>query len=92
MDRNPARRGLLLTLKEVSVTAVIALAFSLTVYVTPASAGAMFAAPLCGDGAAPDYGFTNDRQQAHWTVDWQAYASEQAVDEVDAILDQLNAD
>jgi hypothetical protein len=31
-------------------------------------------------------------QQAHWTVDWQNYVSEQAVTEVDVILDQLNAD
>jgi hypothetical protein len=31
-------------------------------------------------------------QQAHWTVDWQGYASEQAVTEVDAILDRLNGD
>ena len=68
------------------------LAFSLSVYFTPASAGAIFAAPLCGDGSAPDYGFTYDLQQAHWTVDWQDYVSEQAVTEVDAVLDRLNED
>jgi len=68
------------------------LAFSLSVYFTPASAGAIFAAPLCGAGSAPDYGFTYDLQQAHWTVNWQNYATENAVIEVDTILDQLNAD
>ena len=47
---------------------------------------------LCGDGSAPDYGFTYDLQQAHWTVDWQDYASENAVTEVDAVLDRLNED
>ncbi len=90
VDRNTARRGI--TLIAVSVTAVMVLAFSLSVYFTPASAGAVFAAPLCGDGSAPDYGFTYDLQQAHWTVDWQGYVSEQAVTEVDAVLDRLNGD
>ena len=90
MDRNTARRGI--TLIVVGVTAVMVLAFSLSVYFSPASAGANFATPLCGDGSAPDYGFTYDLQQAHWTVDWQGYASEQAVTEVDVILDSLNAD
>jgi hypothetical protein len=47
---------------------------------------------LCGNGSAPDYGFTYDFQQAHWTVDWEGYASEQAVSEVDVILDRLNGD
>jgi hypothetical protein len=68
------------------------LAFSLSVYFTPVSAGAMFAVPLCGGGSAPDYGFTYDLQQAHWTVDWQDYASEKAVAEVDTVLDRLNGD
>lgn len=90
MDRNTARRDS--TLIVGGVTAVMVLAFSLSVYFTPASAGAIFAAPLCGDGSAPDYGFTYDLQQAHWTVDWQDYASEKAVTEVDAVLDRLNGD
>ena len=47
---------------------------------------------MCGNGSAPDYGFTYDLQQAHWTVDWQDYVSEQAVTEVDVILDRLNGD
>lgn len=48
--------------------------------------------PLCGDGSAPDYGFTAALQQPHWTVGWQGYASEEAVAEVDTLFDQLNAD
>jgi hypothetical protein len=68
------------------------LAFSLSIDFTPGSAGGIFAAPLCGNGSAPDYGFTYDLQQAHWTVDWQGYASEEAVTEVDVVLDQLNED
>ncbi len=90
MDRNRARRGI--TLIIVVVTMVIVLAFSLSIYFTPTSAGTIFATPLCGDGSAPDYGFTYDLQQAHWTVDWQDYASEQAVIEVDSVLDRLNED
>jgi hypothetical protein len=90
VDRNTARRGI--TRIVVGATAVVVLAFSLSVYFAPVSAGAIFAAPLCGDGSAPDYGFTYDLQQAHWTVDWQDYASEQAVTEVDAVLDRLNED
>ena len=66
---------------------IMALALGLSAYFNPA-----LAAPLCGDGSAPDYGFTYDMQQAHWTVDWQDFASEQAVIEVDRILDRLNAD
>ncbi len=90
MDRNTIRRGI--TLMVVGVTAVIVLAFSLAAYFAPARAGTILAAPLCGGGSPPDYGFTYDLQQAHWTVDWQGYASEQAVTEVDTVLDQLNAD
>jgi hypothetical protein len=70
----------------------MALAFSLLVYFAAASASPAIAASLCGNGSAPDYGFTYNRQQAHWTVNWQNYVSEQSVIEVDAILDQLNAD
>jgi len=68
------------------------LAFSLSVNFAPASASAIFAAPLCGSGSPPDYGFTYNLQQAHWTVDWQDYASEEAVTEVDAVLDRLDED
>jgi hypothetical protein len=70
----------------------VVLALSLSVYFTPARAGASFVAPLCGDGSAPDYGFTYDLQQSHWTVGGQGYVSEQTMNEVDAILDRLNGD
>ncbi len=90
MDRNTARRGI--TLIVVGVTAFMVLVFSLSVYFSSASAETAFAASQCGEGSAPDYGFTYDLQQAHWTVDWQGYASEQAVSEVDVILDRLNGD
>ena len=87
---NTARRGIILTV--VGVITVILLAIILSVNITPASASSAFVAPLCGDGSAPDYGFTYDLQQAHWTVDWKNYASEQAVTEVDAVLDRLDGD
>ena len=90
VDHNTVRRGI--TLIVVGVTVVMGLVFSLSAYFTSASAGATFAASLCGDGSAPDYGFTYDLQQAHWTVDWQNYASEKAVTEVDTVLDRLNED
>ena len=90
MDRNTSRRGI--TLIVAGVTAVMVLAFTLSVYFSSASADRAFAASLCGEGSAPDYGFTYDLQQAHWTVNWQDYASEQAVAEVDVILDRLNGD
>jgi hypothetical protein len=90
-NRNPARRGSARIL--VGITAVILLALMLVaVNFTPASGVRSFAAPLCGDGSAPDYGFTYALQQAHWTVNWQDYASQQAVDQVDTLLDRLNQD
>ena len=82
----------ILTLIIVSVTAVMVLMFSLSIDFTPASAGASAAGTLCGNGSPPDYGFTYDLQQAHWTIDQQAYVTERTVSEVDAILDKLNAD
>jgi len=45
---------------------------------------------LCGNGSSPDYGFTDSLRQPHWTVGWQGYASEEAVNSVDRILDRLN--
>jgi len=75
------------TLKVVGFIAAMLLTLSLSAAFTPVSA-----APLCGDGSAPDYGFTYDQQQAHWTVNWQAYVTEQTVTEVDTILDKLNGD
>ena len=70
----------------------VVLALSLLVYFTPARADSTFIAPLCGNGSAPDYGFTYDLQQAHWTVGGQGYVSEQAMNETDVILDRLNGD
>jgi hypothetical protein len=86
VDRNKARRGI--TPIVVIVIAVMALVSSFS----STNAGIASAATLCGGGSAPDYGFTYDLQQPHWTVGGQGYASEQAVAEVDAILDELNAD
>jgi len=90
VERNITRRGI--TLIVAGVTTVMVLAFSFWVYFSPASVDTAFAASLCGEGSAPDYGFTYDQQQAHWTVDSQGYVSEQALTEVDTILDRLNGD
>lgn len=90
VGRNTAGRGI--TLTAVGMTLLVVLVFNLSVYFTPAGAGAMLAAPLCGEGSAPDYGLNYDLQQAHWTVNWQAYVREQTVTEVDIILDRLNGD
>jgi len=81
-----------ITLIVAGFVAIMVFMFSHSVQFTPVSADAIVAAPLCGEGSAPDYGFTYDLQQAHWTVDWQAYVTEQTVTEVDVILDQLNGD
>ena len=90
VNQHTTRRGI--TLIVAGGLAIMLMVLSLAVYFTPASARPIFAASLCGDGSAPDYGLTYSLQQAHWTVGWQAYVSEQTVAEVDAILDQLNAD
>ncbi len=76
----------------VGVVIVFLLALGLSVNISQVSANSILIETLCGNGSAPDYGFTYDLQQAHWTVNWQNYVSEQAVTEVDAILDQLNGD
>lgn len=89
-NRNTAWQGS--TLVIVCFTVVSVLVFNLLIYTTPVSADAMLAAPLCGEGSPPDYGFIDDLQQPHWTVNWQSYVSEQTVIKVDAVLDQLNAD
>ncbi len=90
MDRNSARRGIRQIF--VGITAIVVLVLCLSAAYTRANAGSYSASPLCGDGSAPDYGFTYDREQAHWTVGWQDYVSESTVNEVDEILDQLNQD
>ncbi len=73
------------------IVGVIAFTFSLSAYLTPERAGKILAADLCGQGYAPDYGFTYDLQQSHWTVNWQGYVLENTVTEVDVILDRLNS-
>jgi len=90
MNRTLTRRGS--TLIVVSITAMLVVAFSLAVYLTQTGTGELFATTLCGNGSAPDYGFTYELQQAHWTVAWQDYAAEETVSAVDAILDRLNED
>jgi hypothetical protein len=47
---------------------------------------------LCGDGYAPDYGFSYDLLQPHWTVGWEDNVSQLAVRQVDNIFDQLDED
>jgi len=90
VNRNTARRRI--TSIGVGVIVMIVLALSLSVNFSTVSAGANFAAPLCGNGSAPDYGFSYDLQQSHWTVNWENYVSQESVDEVDSVLDSLNAD
>lgn len=58
---------------------------------TPAYAAPLSQSALCGNGSAPDYGFSYDFLQPHWTVG-NGLISEQAMIEVDVILDKLNAD
>ena len=57
----------------------------LSVYFTPVQAESISTAELCGNGSAPDYGFTYDLQQPHWTVGWEDYASEQTVNRVESL-------
>jgi hypothetical protein len=72
------------------LTAMIGLAFSLLSCFTPVQAKAAQTEPLCGNGSPPDYGFSYDLLQPHWTVGWEDYASEFAVNQVDRVFDQLN--
>ena len=67
---------------------IIGLALSLLACFTPVQAQTT----LCGNGYAPDYGLSYDLLQPHWTVGWEVYASEQAVNRVDRVLDRLNDD
>ncbi len=71
--------------------AMIALAFSLLGYFTPARAQTTDES-RCGNGSAPDYGFSYDLLQPHWTVGWEDYTTEQAVNRVDRVLDRLDED
>jgi hypothetical protein len=75
------------------LVALLGLAFSLFSYVTPARAEIHFVqSELCGNGSPPDYGFSYDLLQPHWTVGWEDYATEQAVNRLDRVLDRLNDD
>jgi hypothetical protein len=71
---------------------LLGLAFSWLACFTPVQAKALQAEPLCGNGSAPDYSLSYDLLQPHWTVGWEDYASEFAVNRVDRVLDQLNED
>ena len=74
------------------LAAMIVLAFSLLISFTPAQAAPLSATSLCGNGSAPDYGFSYGLLQPHWTVGWEDYASEQAVNRVDRVLDLFDED
>jgi hypothetical protein len=71
---------------------IMGLALSLLCRFTSVQAKSIAQQPLCGNGSAPDYGFSYDRLQPHWTVGWEGYASEQTVNRVDRVLDQLTDD
>lgn len=92
MYKNAARK--FKTMAGMFLLALAALTWSVSADFTSAQAKVQVkqADELCGNGSAPDYGLDYDQLQAHWTVDWEGYASEQAVSEVDWILDELNAD
>jgi len=51
-----------------------------------------FSEPLCGNGYSPDYGFSYDLLQPHWTVGWEDNVSQLALREVDTIFDKLDED
>jgi len=71
---------------------LLGLALSLLGCFTRVQAQSISAELLCGNGSAPDYGFSDDLLQPHWTVGWEDYASEQAVNRVDRVLDRLDDD
>src|SRR5215216_7440004 len=94
LRRNPFFResfGRLNSARKVSrLIAIMGLACSLLVCFAPVQAQTR--EPICGNGSAPDYGFSYDLLQPHWTVGWEDYASEQTVDRVDRTLDRLDED
>jgi len=87
-----------LALNTVSSRILIVLIFigimlTLSLSYTPTYAQSIQGPPLCGNGSAPDYDLNDyDLLQPHWTVDWEGYASENIVNEVDVVLDELNED
>jgi hypothetical protein len=78
------------TVAGMLLLALVVLAASLSADFT--SAQARQTDELCGDGSAPDYGLDYDLLQPHWTVGWEGYASQRTVDQVDRVLDELDAD
>jgi len=94
LRRNPFFResfGRLNSARKVSrLIAIMGLACSLLVCFAPVQAQTR--EPICGNGSAPDYGFSYDLLQPHWTVGWEDYASQLAVNRVDRIFDQLDQD
>jgi hypothetical protein len=90
---NGERFGLLSAARQgYRMATIVGLALILWGCFTSTQAKAIQAEPLCGNGSPPDYGFSYDLQQPHWTVGWEAYASEQTVNRVDSVLDRLNND
>ncbi|HSL30243.1 MAG TPA: hypothetical protein VK900_13675 [Anaerolineales bacterium] len=67
---------------------IMGIAFNLLGNINPVQAQTT----LCGNGSPPDYGFSYDLLQPHWTVGWELYASEQTVNRVDRVFDRLNED
>jgi hypothetical protein len=77
------------TMAGMFLLALFALTWSVSVDFT--SAQAQQTDELCGNGSAPGYGLDYDQLQPHWTVGWEEYASQRTIDQVDRILDQLDA-
>jgi hypothetical protein len=71
---------------------MLGLTLSILSQFSPARAQTTTAESLCGNGSPPDYGFSYQSLQPHWTVGWENYASLQTINKVDNIFDQLNDD
>jgi hypothetical protein len=90
MHKNAAQKFRMMA--EMLLLALVVLTWSILADFTSTQARQISDAPLCGDGSAPDYGLTYDQLQPHWTVGWEGYALERTVDQVDRVLDELDAD
>jgi hypothetical protein len=88
MHKNTAHK--IKTMAGMLLLALVVLIVSVSANFT--SAQARQTDELCGDGSAPDYGLDYDQLQPHWTVGWEGYASQRTVDQVDRVLDELDAD
>ncbi len=83
------------TIAGMLLLALVALAWSISADFTSAQAKVQekqTSDALCGNGSAPGYGLDYDQLQPHWTVGWEGNASQRTVDEVDRLLDELDAD